>query len=97
MILNIWNDPEEEMERTAIDHYLDDLSDCGLLDGYYESIKEGTMTIDHLTTIMGKDLRCRYDVNKDSEDNMRYLLQEFKERVSGIDVNMAENIWQVQS
>ena len=36
MVSNFWNDPEEDMERTAINHYLDDLTAHSILLHYLE-------------------------------------------------------------
>lgn len=37
MSFNDWNNPEYELERTAIDHYLDDLGSHQVLDDWRES------------------------------------------------------------
>ena len=67
MVSNFWNDPEEDMERTEIDHYLDDLTAHSILLYYLELIKSGVISKEALMGIMRYDLQEHYDVNMDNE------------------------------
>lgn len=97
MFYNIWNDPEEDMERTAIDHYLDDLSTHGILHGYFELIKEETISHEALIGMIRYDLHTKYDVNMDNEGNVDYLERQVDERMNDIAINMGEGFRQIQS
>lgn len=97
MVSNFWNDPEEDMERTAIDHYLDDLTAHSILLHYLELIKSGVISKEALMGIMRYDLQEHYDVNMDNEGNVDYLEREVDERMNDIAFNMGEGLRQVQS
>lgn len=92
MVSNFWNDPEEDMERTAIDHYLDDLDTNDILLRYVELMKRGTISREALMGIIRFDLREHYDVATNNEGNMDYLEREFDERVNAIAINLGKDV-----
>lgn len=92
MVSNFWNDPEEDMERTAIDHYLDDLDANDILLSYAELMKSGTISREALMGIMRFDLRERYDVATNNEGNIDYLEREFNERMNAIAINLGKDV-----
>lgn len=92
MVSNFWNDPEEDMERTAIDHYLDDLNANDILLSYAELMKSGTISREALMGIMRFDLREHYDVDTNNEGNIDYLEREFKERMNAIAINLGKDV-----
>lgn len=95
MVSNFWNDPEEDMERTAIDHYLDDLDANDILLSYAELMKSGTISRDALMGIMRFDLREHYDVDTNNEGNLDYLEREFNERMNAIAINLGKDVRQI--
>lgn len=93
MVSNFWNDPEEDMERTAIDHYLDDLTTHdNILQKYSELITNGVISREALMGIMRFDLREHYDVDMNNEGNIDYLEREFKERMNAIAINLGKDV-----
>ena len=92
MVSNFWNDHEEDMERTAIDHYLDDLDTNDILLRYVELMKRRTISREALMGIIRFDLREYYDVATNNEGNIDYLEREFNERVNAIAINLGKDV-----
>lgn len=92
MVSNFWNDPEEDMERTAIDHYLDDLDANDILLRYVELMRRGTISREALMGIMRFDLREYHDVDTNNEGNIDYLDREFNERMNAIAINLGKDV-----
>lgn len=100
MVGNVWNDPEEDMERAAIDHYLDDITASGLLRECASLINQER--IDSLNESMLKELRQRYDVDINDldvnyEDNLDYLTSGLLERLEENDIHLGKSVWKTQS
>ena len=92
MVSNFWNDPEEDMARTAIDHYLDDLDANDILLRYVELMRRGTISREALMGIMRFDIREYYDVDTNNEGNIDYLDREFNERMNAIAINLGKDV-----
>lgn len=91
MSFNDWNNPEYELERTAIDHYLDDLDSNQILDDWQELLRDGTVSLQEIRSQMISELFA-YDVDMDKVDNVEYLNDQFTERMKQFGFNLGKDI-----
>lgn len=93
MVYNIWKDPEEDMERTAIDHYFDDLVGNGVMRDYHDLIIEGLISQESIKIPLMKELQKSYDVDMNNVGNINYFQQQFTERMKQFGFNLGKDIW----
>ena len=92
MVYNIWKDPEEDMERTAIDHYLDDLVGNGVMRDYHDLIIEGLISQEAIKIPLMKELQKSYDVDMNNVGNINYFQHQFTERMKQFGFNLGKDI-----
>lgn len=89
------NKSEAEIEKTAIDQYLDDLESHQVFDDWKELLKYQTVSVESLEDQMISELNNVYQIDMSNDGNRRYLIKQFDERMNSYGINLGKSIWEV--
>lgn len=84
MVYNVWNDPEREIIEAAIVRFVDDISDediDALFDTSFKQYPEDIDEYNDVYSLLCKELKQKYLVDIELDENLSYFQQKLTERV----------------